>query len=218
MRLLLAEDDIMLGSSLSRALNAAGYQVSWHKDGESAELAAMFESFNVAVLDINLPKQSGLQILTKLRRKQKALPVLILTALDGAASRVNGLDSGADDYLAKPFDLEELLARLRAITRRSQGRAVNIMQAQNIIYDPLRRHVERDGKAITLQPKELKLLALLMSAKGMPVSKVAIEAELYDEAEEIESNAVEVMIYSLRKKLGQDFIRTLRGVGYMVPE
>lgn len=208
----------MLGSSLSRALNAAGYQVSWHKDGESAELAAMFESFNVAVLDINLPKQSGLQILTKLRRKQKALPVLILTALDGAASRVNGLDSGADDYLAKPFDLEELLARLRAITRRSQGRAVNIMQAQNIIYDPLRRHVERDGKAITLQPKELKLLALLMSAKGMPVSKVAIEAELYDEAEEIESNAVEVMIYSLRKKLGQDFIRTLRGVGYMVPE
>jgi len=217
MRLLLAEDDVMLGRALSKALSEAGYVVSWHKDGEAAELAALYEAFDVAIFDVNLPRQSGLKVLGKLRRNQQTLPVLILTALDTPPQRVEGLDLGADDYLTKPFDLDELLARLRAIVRRHHGKVENKLTAADVEYDPASMQVKKAGVVVALQPKELKVLALLLQSKGKPVSKTQIETSIYDDLETFESNTVEVLIYSLRKKLGQDFIKTQRSVGYMIP-
>ena len=216
MKLLLAEDDTMLGKALAKALAAAGYTVSWNQDGEAAELAALYQSFDVAILDINLPKQSGLEVLRKLREKKDNLPVLILTAQDTLPSRVEGLDLGADDYITKPFDLDELLARLRAIIRRRQGRTDNRMRAGDIEYDTMSLEVTKEGAPVNLQPKELKLLALLLQHQGQPVSKAQIESSIYGDEEFFESNTVEVLVYNLRKKLGQDFIKTLRGIGYKV--
>jgi len=217
MRLLLAEDDIMLGQGLTKALAAAGYVVSWMQDGEAAELAALYQPFDVVILDLNLPKQPGLEVLRTLRARKIDLPVLILTAQDALDARVQGLDLGADDYIAKPFDLDELLARLRAIIRRRQGRADNRLQAGDIEYDTASLQVTKGGVPLLLQPKELKLLALLLQNRGQPVSKQQIESSIYGDEESFESNTVEVLVYSLRKKLGQDFIKTLRGIGYMVP-
>jgi len=217
MRLLLAEDDTMLGDALSEALSQAGYKVSWFKDGESSELAAIYQPFDVAVLDINLPKRSGLDILKSLRTHKRMLPVLILTARDTPPYRVEGLDLGADDYMVKPFDLEELLARLRSVIRRSQGRTENVIVVREVTYNPQTMQVTKEGVLLSLQPKEISLIALLMRSAGSPVSKSRIEEVLYDTEEVYESNTVEVLIYGLRKKLGYDFIKTQRGIGYMIP-
>ncbi|MDE3016614.1 MAG: response regulator transcription factor [Pseudomonadota bacterium] len=218
MRLLLAEDDKMLGQALVRALTAVGYVVSWNQDGEAAELAALYQPLDAAILDLNLPKQSGLEVLRKLRARRNQLPVMILTAQDMLSSKVQGLDLGGDDYLTKPFDLDELLARLRSIIRRRQGRGDNYLRAGDIEYNTATLQVTKAGALVTLPPRELKLLALLMQSKNHPISKTQIESSIYGDEENFESNTVEVLIYSLRKKLGQDFIHTLRGIGYKVLE
>jgi DNA-binding response OmpR family regulator len=218
MRLLLVEDDPMVGRLLKTALGEAGYSVELCEDAESAELALDTQAFGVAVLDIGLPGKSGLDLLKSMRRAKLEVPVLILTARFAPPDRVLGLDLGADDYMVKPFDLDELLARLRSIIRRGQGRAGNAVRAGGIEYDPVRMRVTVDGAEVALQPKELKLLTLLLTQKGKPASKTQIEEQIYEEGEDFESNTVEALVYSLRRKLGRDLITTRRGVGYVIAE
>jgi DNA-binding response OmpR family regulator len=218
MKLLLVEDDPMLGELLKTALGDAGYNVQLCGDAECAELAIRLDDFHAVVLDIGLPDRSGLELLKSMRREKSAIPVLILSAKFTPPDRVLGLDLGADDYLVKPFDLDELLARLRSIIRRRQGRAANALRAGNLELDLSKMRVTVDGNEVALQPKELKLLALLLNQKGKPVSKSRIEAEIYEEGEGFESNTVEALIYSLRRKIGRDFIATRRGFGYVIPE
>ncbi len=216
MRILLTEDDEMLGASLKKALEVSGYSVDWMKDGEAALLATETSKFAAVILDINLPVKNGLEFLKVLRSKADVTPVLILTAMDGISSRVKGLDLGADDYITKPFDLDELLARLRALIRRSKGKAESVIKLGGVELNTVTKTVLRTGKTIMLPAKEYKLLAFLMESAGRTVSKSEIEELIYGLEEEFESNTVEVLIYKLRKKFGNDFIKTMRGVGYMV--
>ncbi len=218
MKLLLVEDDPMVGELLKAALSEAGYGVELCEDAECAELAIKLQSFDAIVLDIGLPDKSGLEVLKALRNAQSEVPVLILSARFTPPDRVLGLDLGADDYMVKPFDLDELLARLRSIIRRRQGRAENAVRAGGLEFDPVRMRVTIGGKEIALQPKELKLLTLLLSQRGKPASKTQIEQQIYEEGEDFESNTVEALIYSLRRKLGRDFITTRRGLGYVIAE
>lgn len=216
MRLLLVEDDSMLGGSLKKALEKHAYGVDWVRDGESALLSLESLSFVAVVLDINLPKLSGIEVLKAVRAKKNKIPVLLLTARDTSLQKVEGLDSGADDYLVKPFDLEELLARLRALIRRSEGRAEPMLQCGDVEMDAAAKRVRKNGTTVMMTSKEFRILKLLMERAGKFVTKPDIEYGLYNADDAVESNAVEVSIYSLRKKLGADFIKTIRGVGYMV--
>lgn len=216
MRLLLVEDDVMLGRALETGLRQAEFVVDWVTDGEMALLSLETSQYSVVVLDINLPKISGLEVLTKMRRMAQHTPVLIMTARDGVDHRVEGLDLGADDYLVKPFELKELQARIRAITRRSHGRSQSMIQCGDVVFDRSARIVRKDGLVVKLAAKEYKVLALLMEHAGKLLSKTEIEENIYDLADEIESNTVETAIYALRKKLGKEMITTIRGVGYMV--
>jgi DNA-binding response OmpR family regulator len=216
MRLLLVEDDVMLGRALETGLRQAEFMVEWVTDGEMALLSLETGQYGVVVLDINLPKMSGLEVLTKMRRMAWHTPVLIMTARDGVDHRVEGLDLGADDYLVKPFELKELQARIRAITRRSHGRSQSVIQCGDVEFDSGARIVRKAGKVVKLAAKEYKVLALLMEHAGKLLSKTEIEENIYDLADEIESNTVETAIYALRKKLGKEMITTIRGVGYMV--
>lgn len=216
MRLLLVEDDVMLGRALETGLRQAEFMVEWVTDGEMALLSLETGQYGVVVLDINLPKMSGLEVLTKMRRMARHTPVLIMTARDGVDHRVEGLDLGADDYLVKPFELKELQARIRAITRRSHGRSQSVIQCGDVEFDSGARIVKKAGQVVKLAAKEYKVLALLMEHAGKLLSKTEIEENIYDLADEIESNTVETAIYALRKKLGKEMITTIRGVGYMV--
>jgi DNA-binding response OmpR family regulator len=218
MKLLLVEDDPMVGGLLKTALGEAGYTVDLCANAECADLMIKVQTFDAVVLDIGLPDKSGLDLLKSMRRAQLEVPVLILSARFAAPDRVLGLDLGADDYMVKPFDLDELLARLRSIIRRRQGRVENALRAGGVEFDPIKMRVTVDGNEIALQPKELKLLSLLLNQKGKPVSKTQIEEEIYDEGADFESNTVEALIYSLRRKLGRDLITTRRGVGYVIAE
>ena len=215
MRLLLVEDDPMLGKALEAGLKQSDFIVDWVMDGEAAMLALETASYSAVILDINLPKLSGLSVLKRMRDGAQDTPVLIMTARDGVEQRVEGLDLGADDYLVKPFELQELLARTRAIIRRSRGRAVSVITCQDVTLDIAARHVHHAGEMVKLAAKEYRVLALLMQHAGKVLSKAEIEENIYDAAEDIESNTVETAIYSLRKKLGRDLITTIRGVGYM---
>lgn len=216
MRLLLVEDDRILGSSLKKALEKHAYGVDWMQDGEAALDALRDSSFEAAILDINLPKMNGLDVLKAARRQKNLMPVLLLTARDTTFHKVEGLDSGADDYLVKPFDLDELLARLRALIRRRTGRTATILRCADVDIDPAAKVVRKSGIPVTMTAKELQLLKLLMERAGKYVTKSDIEYALYDAENAVESNTVEVIIYNLRKKLGSDFIKSIRGVGYMV--
>ena len=216
MRLLLVEDDKMLGSSLKKALEKHAYGVDWVQDGESALLSIEDSPFSAVVLDINLPKLSGMDVLKTIRSHKNKIPVLVLTARDTAMQKVEGLDSGADDYLVKPFDLEELLARLRALIRRSEGRAEPLLHCGSVELDAGAKLVRKNGAVVMMTAKEFRILKLLMERAGKFVTKSDIEYSLYSADEAAESNTVEVSIYNLRKKLGSDFIQTIRGVGYMV--
>jgi len=216
MRLLLVEDDKMLGSSLKKALEKNAYGVDWVQDGESAILYLESLPFVAMVLDINLPKLSGIEVLKSIRAKKNKIPVIALTARDTNMQKVEGLDSGADDYLVKPFDLEELLARLRALIRRSEGRTEPILNCGNVELDASSKLVRKNGKNVMMTAKEFRILKALMERAGKFVTKSEIEYSLYSAEDAVESNTVEVSIYSLRKKLGSDFIQTIRGVGYMV--
>jgi two-component system, OmpR family, response regulator QseB len=217
MRLLLVEDDRMLGASVQRGLRHKGYAVDWVQDGEAAETAAASEPYDVVLLDLGLPRKGGLEVLRALRRRGRTVPVLILTAQDGVPDRIAGLDAGADDYLVKPFDLEELAARIRALLRRSGGRADPVIEHGGLTLDPATHEVTLDGAPVPLSAREFALLHALLERPGRPLSRVQLEERLYGWGEEVESNAVEVHVHALRRKLGAGRIKTLRGVGYMVP-
>jgi DNA-binding response OmpR family regulator len=216
MRVLLAEDDDLLGDGLKTGLKQEGYTVDWVKDGQSAENALLDNEFDLVVLDLGLPKKAGLDVLKQIRSSGKHLPVLILTARDSVQDRVTGLDSGADDYLVKPFDLEELCARLRVLQRRTGGRSAPLIVHGTISLDPAAHKVLLDGEPINLSMREFVLLQHLMENIGRVIPRARLEEKLYGWDAEVESNSLEVFIHHLRKKLGTDFIRTVRGVGYMI--
>ena len=214
MRLLLAEDDAMIGEAVQQGLRRQGFAVDWVRDGAAAERALASEPYDACLLDLGLPRKQGLDVLRTLRAGGSSLPVVVLTARDAIADRVEGLDAGADDYVVKPFDLEELAARIRAVTRRKAGRAQPLLEHGGVTLDPAAREVRRDGEAVTLSPREFALLHALMEHPGRILSRPQLEERIYGWGEEIESNVVEVHVHSLRRKLGADFIRNVRGVGY----
>lgn len=217
MRLLLAEDDQMIGESVQRGLRQDGYAVDWVRDGVAAERALADHEYDIVLLDLGLPGKDGIRLLEDLRRRQNRVPVLVLTARDAVADRVRGLDAGADDYLVKPFDFDELSARIRALVRRQSGRA-----EPEVVIGQLRVNLASHGVfladlPIVLSAREFSLLRALLEQPGVPLSRAQLEESIYGWDEEVESNAVEVYIHSLRRKLGPEWIRNLRGVGYLIP-
>jgi len=217
MRVLLVEDDRMIAQGLQTALRQDGYTVDWMRDGNGAAAALRTERFDLVLLDLGLPGRDGLQVLRELRRRGDATPVLILTARDELPDRVAGLDAGADDYIVKPFDLDEVSARMRSVLRRAAGRGDPCMQHRGIRLDPVTHSVERDGAPVQLSAHEFAVLEALLQRPGAVLSRAQLEDRLYGWGEEVESNAVEVYVHGLRRKLGADAIRTLRGVGYFIP-
>ncbi len=216
MRLLLVEDDRNLGKATAEGLKET-YAVDWVQNAEDAEDALATTAYALIVLDINLPGASGLELLSSLRKNKNFIPVLLLTARDSVRHRVEGLNTGADDYLVKPFDLDELLARCAALIRRSKGNASPVITHKNIIYEPVNGYLEQDGKSVNLSGRERAIFDCLISNIGRSVSKDKITESIYDwSSEEVESNTIEVHIASLRRKLGRDLIRTQRGLGYVI--
>ncbi|MES9988496.1 MAG: response regulator [Candidatus Thiodiazotropha endolucinida] len=216
MRILLAEDDRYLGEGLALGLKQLGHTVDWVMDGMAAEQALSTENLDVLILDLGLPRQDGLHVLQKLRKQGKDLPVLVLTARDAVEQRIEGLDSGADDYVVKPFDLLEVNARLRAITRRREGRSASVITYGDLVLDPAARSLTKAGEEIMLGANEFAVLESLLTHQGRILSRQVLEETLYGWDEGVESNAVEVYVHHLRKKLGKDLIRTVRGVGYTI--
>jgi len=216
MRLLLAEDDRMIGASIERGLKQDGFAVDWVQDGRAAELALAENVHDLLVLDLGLPRREGLDVLRAMRRRGDARPVLIVTARDAVSDRVAGLDAGADDYLVKPFELTELAARIRALLRRSAGRAEPVVAYGDIELHPDTREIRVRGEPVALSAREFALLEALLARPGAVLSRAQLEEKLYGWNEEVESNAVEVHIHALRKKLGADAIRNVRGVGWMI--
>ena len=217
MRLLLVEDDPLLGDGIQAGLRQAGFTVDWVQDGRSAETALRTEEFSALVLDLGLPGEpDGMMLLGRLRQRKLALPVLILTARDTVADKLAGLDGGADDYLVKPFDLDELAARLRALIRRSHGRQAALLTYAGVTLDPAARRVSVNGQTVDLSAREFSLLEALLENSERVLARSQLERLIYGWNEEPESNAVEVHIHHLRRKLGADLIRTVRGVGYTI--
>ncbi|HET9700510.1 MAG TPA: response regulator [Burkholderiales bacterium] len=216
MRILIIEDDPLLGDGLQSGLKHLGFAPDWVRDGVAARNALATEEYGALVLDLGLPRLSGLDLLRQVRAAGNEVPVLILTARDALQDKLAGLDAGADDYLVKPVDVQELAARLRALIRRSGGRAAPVIRCADVELDPAARRVRRRGEPVEISAKELAILELLMANAGRVMSRAQLEAALYGWGEGAESNAVEVFIHHLRRKLGQGFIRTLRGIGYMV--
>jgi len=215
MRILLVEDDRLLGDGLKAGLTQAGYAVDWLRDGEAAVAALSTEAFAAVVLDLGLPKRDGLSVLQWLRGRKDATPVLILTARDQLGDKVRGLDLGADDYVLKPFDLDEIAARLRALVRRAHGRPEPLLTLGGVELNPAARTVTRAGEAVELTPREFDLLHLLLENAERVLTRRTLEEQLYTWNEAVDSNALEVHIHHLRKKLGNELIRTVRGVGYV---
>ncbi|HHF7343761.1 MULTISPECIES: response regulator [Legionella] len=216
MRLLLVEDDELLGDAVKAGLTQFGYIVDWLKDGEAARAAVKSESFELIILDLGLPRLSGLAFLQAIRHDDNRTPVIILTARESVEDRVKGLDAGADDYMTKPFDLNELSARVRALVRRSQGRADAVLQYRNITLDPAAHSVYVDDVIVNVPRREFSLLQKLLENSGQVLSREQLMQSIYGWDEDVDSNALEVHIHNLRKKLNANFIRTIRGVGYMV--
>lgn len=216
MKLLLVEDDALLGEGVRAGLKQAGFAVDWVQDGLAAKVALDSEEYDLLVLDLGLPKLSGMDLLKSVRAKRASLPVLILTARDTVADRVAGLNAGADDYLVKPFDLDELIARLNALLRRSAGQVELTLQHGAIELTPASHQVRLAGQAVSMSAREFALLHTLLLHTGRVHSRDQLEQTLYGWGEEVESNAIEVHVHHLRKKLGSDLIRTLRGVGYVI--
>jgi two-component system, OmpR family, response regulator len=216
MRLLLVEDDAMIGRAVRQGLADAGFAVDWVTEGRAAELALANGVYDLAVLDLGLPGKDGMAVLRELRARRDPLPVLIVTARDAVAERIEGLNSGADDYVLKPFDLDELVARVRALLRRQAGGAVPVLESGGLALDTVRREVCLDGREIRLSAREFALLEALMRRPGAVLSREQLEDAVYGWGEEVGSNAVEVHLHNLRRKLGADTIRNVRGVGYKV--
>ena len=218
MRILLAEDDPLLGDGLRAGLRQLGFHVDWVRDGDAAERELRGEPYAAAVLDLGLPLKDGMDVLAAVRRAGLTLPVLVLTARDAVPDRIRGLDVGADDYVVKPVDLQELAARLRALVRRAHGRPQECLRAQGVVLDPAAHTVHLDGALVTLSMREFDLLHVLMLNAGRVLSREQLEQHLYSWGQEVGSNAVEVHIHRLRRKLGGELIQTVRGVGYMLRE
>lgn len=216
MRILIVEDDRLLGEGILAGLRQAGFQADRVEDGAAGLAALQSEPFSAVVLDLGLPRLSGLDLLRKLRAARNATPVLILTARDTPRDVIAGLDAGGDDYMVKPFDLGELAARLRALIRRAAGGAAPLLEHGALTLDPAARTVRWQGQAIDLAPREFALLHELLLNAGRVLARAQLEARLYPWGEEVESNALEVHIHHLRRKLAPDLIRTVRGVGYMI--
>jgi two-component system OmpR family response regulator/two-component system response regulator QseB len=217
MRILLAEDDPLLGDGLRAGLRQLGFEVDWVRDGQAAERELRTQAYAAAVLDLGLPLRDGLEVLAGVRRAGVGLPVLVLTARDAVPDRVHGLDIGADDYVVKPVDLHELAARLRALVRRAHGQAQECLSVQDIELYPAARSVLKAGEPVALAAREFDLLHALMLNADRVLSREQLEQRLYSWGQEVESNAVEVHIHHLRRKLGAALIQTLRGVGYTLP-
>jgi len=216
MRVLLVEDDEMIGDSLREALRRQGFAADWVRDGRAADAVLASERFDAVLLDLGLQQRSGLEVLKAARARGDATPVIVLTARDALADKVSGLDAGADDYLVKPFEFDELLARLRAVVRRRGGRATTMLEVADLRLDPATREVSRGGRAVVLSAREFALLHALMERPGAILSRAQLEDRLYGWGEELESNAISVYVHQLRRKLGDDILHTVRGVGYYV--
>jgi DNA-binding response OmpR family regulator len=218
MRILLIEDDTLLGDGIRAGLAQADFAVDWVQDGILGETALQTETYAAVVLDLGLPRLSGLELLRGIRTRGDATPVLILTARDAVGDRVKGLDSGADDYLIKPFDLDELAARLRALIRRGQGSAAPVLCLHGVLLDPAQHRVEYRGAPVELTARQFTLLHELMLNAGRVLSREQLEQRVYPWGEELESNAIEVHVHHLRRKLTPELVRTVRGVGYLMPK
>lgn len=216
MRILLVEDDELLGEGTRKGLIQDGYTVDWVKDGAIADQALKTEKFELVVLDLGLPKMPGLSVLQNMRERGDTTPVLILTARESIEDRVKGLDSGADDYLTKPYDFYELLARLRALQRRFASRAAPLLVHEDIALDPASHTVTFKDEPVNLSRREFALLHVLLENAGRVLSREHLTQSLYGWGEEVDSNALEVHVHNLRKRFGQDFIRTVRGIGYTI--
>lgn len=216
MRILLAEDDPLLGDGLRAGLRQHGFMVDWVRDGEAAARELRAQPYAAAVLDLGLPRLDGLEVLAAARQAGVTLPVLILTARDAVSDRVRGLDLGGDDYVVKPVDLDELAARLRALVRRAHGQAQPLLTVQDIVLDSAARSVTRNGTSVALSGREFDLLHALMRNAGRVLSREQLEQHLYSWGQEVDSNAIEVHIHNLRRKLGNALIQTVRGVGYIL--
>jgi two-component system response regulator QseB len=216
MRLLLVEDDSMIGAAAQQGLRQEGHAVDWVRDGREAEAAAANGVYDLVLLDLGLPRRDGLSILRALRARGESVPVLIITARDAVADRIAGLDAGADDYLVKPFDLDELSARVRAVVRRRSGRSESVLRAGDLELDTAARRVKWKGREVALSAREYALLEALADRPGAYLTRAQLEERLYGWDEEIASNAVEVHIHALRRKLSPGVIRNVRGLGYSI--
>jgi len=216
MRVLLVEDDRMIGEAVSQSLKEAAYAVDWVRDGQSAITSLQSQDYEVVLLDLGLPKVDGMDVLQQIRAKGNAVPVLVMTARDTLDDRIRGLDGGADDYMLKPFDIEEMQARIRAVVRRKAGVVGPALSNGTMSLDPLTKEVSMDGKQNRLSSREFSLLQALLVRPGAILSRTDLENRIYGWNEEVESNAVEFLIHSLRKKLGSGAIKNVRGMGWMV--
>jgi two-component system OmpR family response regulator/two-component system response regulator QseB len=216
-RLLLVEDDPMIGESIVEGLRGENYAVDWVRDGRDAELALKTVDYDLMLLDLGLPGKQGMDVLLSARKRGADLPVLIITARDGTPARVEGLDAGADDYLVKPFDLDELLARIRALLRRRVSRTRSVIEHGALTLDLASHEVTFEGEPVKLSAREFSVLRALLDNPGSVVSKSQLEEKLYGWNSEVESNTVDVYVHHLRKKFGTDFIKNVRGVGYKIP-
>ena len=218
MRLLLVEDDTMIGEAVQDLLRAERYAVDWARDGEAADIALRTQTYDLVLLDLGLPRRDGLSVLRELRARKNRTPVLVATARDAVAQRIEGLDAGADDYVLKPYDLDELLARIRALLRRAAGRAEPVYEHKGVSINPATREVTVQGDPVVLSGREWAVLESLIARPGMVLSRQQLEDKLYGWGDEVSSNAVEVYIHGLRKKLGAELLLNVRGVGYLVPK
>ncbi|MDH4053127.1 MAG: response regulator transcription factor [Rubrivivax sp.] len=218
MRILLIEDDAMIGKAVRRGLAVAGFAVDWVTDGRAADLALANGVYDLAVLDLGLPTKDGMAVLATLRARGDAMPVLIASARDTVPDRIAGLEAGADDYVLKPFDLDELVARVRALLRRNAGSGTPLMKAGSLVLDPARKVVRQGDATVDLSAREFAVLEALMRRPGAVLSRAQLEESVYGWGEEVGSNAIEVHLHHLRRKLGAATIRNVRGVGYRVAE
>ena len=217
MRLLLVEDDAMIGETLLQVLREQHYAVDWVRDGSMADEALRNQHYDLVLLDLGLPKRDGLEVLRALRARRSAVPVLVATARDAVGDRIAGLDAGADDYVLKPYDTDELLARVRALLRRSAGRGEPVFEHRGVSLNPATREATVDSRPVSLSAREWAVLEPLLARPGAVLSRAQLEEKLYSWKDDISSNAVEVYIHNVRKKLGPDLIQTVRGLGYVVP-
>ena len=217
MKILLIEDDRMIGWGLRRGLCDEGFTVDWLDDGDAAMAVCSENSYDAAILDLGLPNRDGIKVLAELRHQGNTLPIVVLTARESVADRVKGLNAGADDYLCKPFDFDELVARLRAVMRRRSGQATPLLDYREVSLNPLTRRVAFKGQLVSLSAKEFSLLEIFLQRLGVVLTREQLREKLYGWEDDVESNTVEVYIHSLRRKLGHDYIENVRSVGYRMP-